>query len=501
MAVPGAVADEPRPPVFFQKPDRASAIQIAEALKDIARQQLSPRTRGRESLIDVGYWAVDPLVRLLRTGDAVEVRNAALALGELGDRRAEDGLLDVAANDNHNFVGGFAALMLGRFSDPALIPRLDALIRDNSKDDRRISALLAVTKIRAPAAFDILIRTVRTAKLSLVRETAIFCLGFFPDQALVSGADGKVPVRELLAGYHSSETAIRRAAMLAIALLGHRDLKPLYLRSLGNSSEDPDVRRTALLALGRFPDQDVSDVALGLLVDKRAPEKLRVMAAYVLKDRRDPAVLARLKALPPPLDHKLRAAVTLALSNFEDPEVLRILVNRLNDTKDQVRAAAAIGLSRLTTPELKKKAIQALTLALQGALGSLDPDVLHNMTVARDLLQNGKADGAFVWLGNEEFAGDLPKDLEEKLLDLVNDEAKQVLGLNSLSDLKAAKGHQRVNDRDQNSELRDLDEHLALHPYFVPLDLPRPKLTITPRDQNVLGPDAPKPAEGGRKNR
>ena len=485
-----ARADGPRPPVFFEDPDKPTAELIRSGIEDLGRQQLADHTRGREALADIGYWAVPALVSLLQDGDGNEVRNAALTMGEILDPRALPALSRVAEEGNHQYAAGFAALMLGNYRDRALLPRLAALIREASKHDRRVASVLAVAKTRGPEAFEILIRTLRTEKLSIVREAATFCLGFFPEQALENSPEGKVPVRELMASLKSSETALNRAALLALALLGHRDLKPLYLKAA--ASTDDELRRIALLALGRFPDEDVTNLLLTTVEDPRAPGSLKVMAAFLLKDRKDPAALDRLKrAVPRVNEPKVRACLILALSNFEDPEVAQLLILALGDRKDQVRAAAAIALSRLVTPELKELAIKAFNALLAGRAGTVDSDVLVNVRLAREILMKGEGTGEFVWLGNEAFTEDLPKDVEEKLLDLVNEEAWQVLGLNDLTDLKVnvVQG-QRFRVQDETSELRDLAWHLERHPYFGPADIPEPKLAITPRDPGaaVAGP-------------
>lgn len=495
-----APADRIRPPVFFEEPDPATRDRIRAALDDIERPQIHPRTRGRETLTEIGYWAIAPLLDLVANpkSDAVETRNAALVLGEIGDPAATAPLLKVSRTANHQYVGAYAALAVGMLRDPATVPALRDLIRDPSRDDRRIASILAVTKIGAPVGFEVLVDLLRTEKLSLVREAAVFCLGFFRDQALVPGAGGLVPCPELRDALRSSEIPIRRAAVVALALLGHRDLKPIYADLVARES-DAEVKRIALLALGRFGDKDVTDTLLDILADEQADGSVRLMAAFLLKDRRDPAALDRLKALIRrgfPRESGLRAAVTLALSNFEDPGVVDLLLRSVvADPKDRVRSAAAIGLSRMTDPAFRERAVGEFTKLLRGEYGPLDDEVRYNVGLARERLQKEDAPGEFDWQENAEFGADLPKDLEEKVLDVVNEEAGRVLGLAALSDLRSFPTHQRTSKSDQNHELRDLDEHLARHPYFVPADVPEPKVAITPRDADAAGA-APGPGKG-----
>jgi HEAT repeat protein len=129
------------------------------------------------------------------------------------------------------------------------------------------------------------------------------------------------------------------------------------------------------------------------------PERVRKMAALMMKDRRDPSILPTLRRIVLQ-DTEVKAALTLALSNFEDEETVRLIIHRLVDPHRQVRAAAAIGLSRLTVPEMKELAIRALTAALSGEAGPVDREVGINMEIARDILRRGKAKEPFRWLGN-----------------------------------------------------------------------------------------------------
>jgi hypothetical protein len=86
------------------------------------------------------------------------------------------------------------------------------------------------------------------------------------------------------------------------------------------------------------------------------------------------------------------------------------------------------------------------------------------------------------WLGNEEFAAAMPKDVEERVLDFVNREVERVLGITSLRPDKAAPRPGTGRDvNDATSELRDLEEYLKMYPYFEPFDIPEPKVAITPR--------------------
>jgi HEAT repeat protein len=479
--VPSAAPGADPGPVFFRDPDRETAKRITEGIALIERASASDHERGRGLLEDVGYWAVEPLRTILKDGDSAQRRNAALVLGTLGDRRALPDLLRTADGDLYLFASSFAALMVGKYRDSSVLDRLTALLTDTKRGHRRRAAVLALTKIGDLRAFEAIAGLVNPREDGLVRETAAFCLGFFRDKALVLGPDGRMqPVKELQFAVGDSETALRRAGLLALALLGHRDLKPWYLKVAQNDREDHEVRRIALLALGRFPDEDVTKLLLSVVSDPNAAKVEIEMAAMVLKDRRDPAVeQALLRASPE--DPKLKAVFTLALSNFESEDVMNRIASRLTDKSDQVRVAAAVGLSRLTAPALKERAIARLTEMLKGKGGTLEANVRFDMERAREILQKGDVPGDFVWLGNEDAAKDLPKDVEERLLDLVNRAVERVLDLSSLTSIKAGPlRDERFRVSDEGADLRDLQDYLARYPYFLPKDIPEPRVVVTP---------------------
>jgi len=486
LAALGAVAALPAfaggdGPVFFEEPDPITRRALESALDDLRGNSITDHARGRKSLADIGYWAVAPLHRLLRTGSSIEKRNAALALGVIRDPRSLPTLLSSAHMDRHHYVPAFSALVIGPFRERSSIPALDEMLKDQSREDRRIGAVLSLAKIRDEKCFDILVRTAKSDTGDRTRRASLFCLGFFREQALivVDGVHRPIPIIEK--SLRSSNERIRRAALLAVALLGHRDLRPFYERPVTGTREgDPRIQKLGLLAMARFPDSKVTDLLIRKLTDLRAPGEVKVMVALLLMDRKDPAARDRLLKLRP-REHELRAAVTLALSNFEDEEVVKEILRRLTDHKSQVRAAAAIAIARFTDEKHRKMAISHLSGILAGKAGAIDPDVKANMIRARRILSGEEPSGEFRHLGNREYVEGMTKDLEEKVLDMVNREAREVLGVEGLTPLRAAhvKGRFRVDD--SMSELRDLKDHLDRHPYFEPSDIPEPKLVITPR--------------------
>jgi HEAT repeat protein len=490
--------DRPPGPVFFEEPDRLTMQTLTSALEDLRGNSITDHTRGRESLEEIGYWAVPPLLMLLKTGSSIEKRNAALALGIIGPglagSRGLEELLKVARTDRHQYAPVFCSLSVGRYCDPSSVSRLHAMIIDPSRDERRVACILSVAKIRDPKSFDVIHALARSNPGDRVKRTALLTLGFFRDRSLLVENGLHRPLPVLVKALRSTNERHRRAALLAIALLGHRDLRPLYDRAARSRLEgDSEVRKVALLILARFADPDVTKLLLTTLADPRAPAKVKVMAALILVDRKDPAALDRLLKLNP-RETDLKSAVTLALSNFETPEALNVIVRRLLDKKDQVRAAAAIALSRFTNPEHKEIAIARLTTALRQG-GALDRDVRYDFQLARRILQTGDADGDFLYLGNREFVLDMGKDAEERLLDFVNLEMRDILGIEALTPLRAGPIKDRFRVDDSTAELRDLKEHLDRHPYFVPEDIPPPNLTATPLKVEPVGPDKPDAGE------
>lgn len=149
--------------------DAAVQYAAAEALGELREPSAVPplmevltadrysgvRWKAAEALARIGEPAVVPLVGALHHPDEDVRWKAAIALGEIGDDRAISPLIELLA-DSDRFVQSRAAYALGEFGTRAA-PLL-RLALANGPPPVRKGAVLALRKIRDPAALDDLTR-------------------------------------------------------------------------------------------------------------------------------------------------------------------------------------------------------------------------------------------------------------------------------------------------------------------------------------------------------
>lgn len=132
------------------------------------------RWKAAEALARIGEPAVIPLTGALHHPDEDVRWKAAIALGEIGDDRAIPPLIELLG-DSDRFVQSRAAYALGEFGARAT-PLLCLALATGNPSVRR-GAVLALQKIRDPAALDDLLRaagdpdgSVRTAALEALMQ-------------------------------------------------------------------------------------------------------------------------------------------------------------------------------------------------------------------------------------------------------------------------------------------------------------------------------------------
>lgn len=106
------------------------------------------RRQAAGAFVALGHGAVDPLLRLLRSGPPRARMEAARTLGELGDQRAFSDLLTTAATDDPR-VAARAVGALGRLHNPGAAYALLAAL-DHASGDVRYEAALALALLRVP---------------------------------------------------------------------------------------------------------------------------------------------------------------------------------------------------------------------------------------------------------------------------------------------------------------------------------------------------------------
>ena len=240
--------------------------------------------------------AVDPLINAL-ADDEYQVRQAAAeALGQLGDKRAVDPLIK-ALVDGHSDVRKAAAEALGQLGDVAVDPLTKILLDDNS--DIRRSAAEALGQLGDKRAVDPLINALADDEY-WVRQAAAEALGQLGDKRAVD------PLIKALVDGHSD---VRKAAVKALVQLGDVAVDPLIEAM---EDDNPSVHQAAAEALEQLgqskwvqdytaQDSDnpivVIDTSMGTITAElwadRAPQTVANLLAYIDDQFYDGLILHR----------------------------------------------------------------------------------------------------------------------------------------------------------------------------------------------------------------
>jgi HEAT repeat protein len=530
-AVSGGGSDDSQ--IFFRDPDSETAARISKLVGRMSTDSVQLRRDWRRELAGIGWWSVAPLIEVAQgTSSAPGARCVAmLVLDAIGDRRAVEPLRDVVVKEStQQYTGGFAALALGRFRDPAAVePFRAAVSTPKSMMMLKAAVPLALARIHTNEARDLLLERVHssTAKEQPVRNAALLALGFFPESAL--DASGMRPGPDLAAGLANRQRrGERQSALLAflVATAARTDTKP-FLAEMVATEGAPEVAMTALLGLSHSSDADVTDL-LAKTAGKQGDDQFRIRAADLLLDRADASVKPTLlQIVRAPSSTRLRAACVLALGRIDDDEVRHAVTEKLTDRSPLVRAAAAVSLTRRIAPAARDAALAAVEARLKH--GETNEDVRADLEKARSVLAGERADVRWTEIGPDVLFGEMGLTYEHRLLREVNRRAEACLDLEKIHNLQTdteivatgppsnpgdtsndpgseptggeidpgagdpgtptqptdnpsgqptgdgpAPGAPRTS---QWQELRDLKVDLDYRPYFGPSDLPQPTTT------------------------
>jgi len=219
-----------------------SRAKVETYLDDRYQLPESP-TLGRlpvEVLAKAGKPAAKPLIGALSADDPLVRRQAADALGRIGDRRAVEPLIE-ALKDRDSLVRGHAVEALGRIKDPRAMAPLVAVLNDKEQPSHvRMSAAEALGAIGDPNAVEPLILALLDEHWG-VRSRAAQALGRVKDPRAVA---------PLIGALQDKEAAVRANAAEALGELDdQRAVKPL---TAALQDPDRDVRKKADLALRRL---------------------------------------------------------------------------------------------------------------------------------------------------------------------------------------------------------------------------------------------------------
>jgi HEAT repeat protein len=305
------------------------------------------------ALIDIGKPAVDPLIEALKD-DNPQVRSfAALALGEIRDKKAMKPLLEILA-------------------DPS--PKV------------RMNVAYSLGEIGAVEAVEPLIKLLKDEDGEVVRMTVI-ALGLLKDPRATEPIC-KVMDRDDANVRHEDNPNIRYEALIALGEIGD----PRAVDTLVDLLADKELGPSTANILGNFK----SEYVFGKVTKKlhNSNPTVRTNAIAVFEYNQDPAAVPLLIKMLDDKSPEVRREAAFALGFFKEPEevaqIEQPLINALGDNKSQVQETAARSLGRIGSKEAipslegllqdKDENLQIAAIEALGNLGKIgNPEVVDSL--------------------------------------------------------------------------------------------------------------------------
>ena len=326
------------------------------AEQSTASQPAAPaQARGRDT-------AVPALLSVLNDQSAA-VRLAAIeALGQQGDPRAIDALVQTLRNDTDARVREAAAEALGNIDSPRAVPGLIAALTAEKEGDVRAKIASALGEIGDPRAVEPLAGAVRDPEVDVRREVV----------AALGQLESRSAVPALIPALRDSDIETRKRAAEALGNLESPDA--IEALSAATKDADADVRQHAVAALGEIGDKRALAVLTAASKDAEVEvrrESIQAIANLDDLESAPPVLIAALKDE----DREVRKAAAEALGSIEDEAAVPALIPLTRDTNTDVKRAAVEALANIggaqaievmaallkdDDPEIRKLAAQAL---------------------------------------------------------------------------------------------------------------------------------------------
>jgi HEAT repeat protein len=342
---------------------------------------------------------LSPLLQLLKDADPDLRMQAALALGEQRDARAVEGLIETLNDEDTNvryhaiealgklkatdavdalmeiaesrdFFLAFVALdALAKIGDARIAPRMVPLLEDDLLREPAINLLGQLGDESAIAPLTSLLNT-PTAPTDLIAEALAALSDRYEQQygegAYIADLTGReispTGIQNLLDALETPGKENQRSIALVLGwlkrsgvdraltrLMGRIDLRneiieafvrqgpaTLDLLMAQLSSEDLEVRRSAVVALGRIGDSSATSALVNTLSD----EALAIDAANALAQIGDPEAVDGLLNLIGSDDASIRQAAVSALNSVIQPSMSERIIPLLHDPDPNVRESA-----------------------------------------------------------------------------------------------------------------------------------------------------------------
>ncbi|MFW9996720.1 MAG: HEAT repeat domain-containing protein [Candidatus Odinarchaeota archaeon] len=271
-------------------------------------------------------------------------REAAIAIGKLGDPRAVDTLMKAIMEIESDYIDDRVVKALGKVGDPRAVQPLLKALKDGEQTVR-CEAVTAMGRVGGPQVVEPLIRAL-VDEDSDVRGCAAKALGKTGYTRVV---------KPLLESLTDEDDCVRSCAATGFNELGGSAVEPL-LNLLEDKDEDWTVRGCAAKALGAVGDARAVEPLINVItrdLDRFANYLVRIWST-----------------IPPPRDSMYYKNILESLGQIGDPRAIEFLIRLMLDESNN-----ADGYYRIT-----RAVANTLELAGQPALKPLlkiiqDPDM------------------------------------------------------------------------------------------------------------------------------
>lgn len=333
-------------------PSQETIHQLINLLRD--EENAGLRNATAELLVRLGSRVVPVLLEHLADPDHDLRKLVVDALGAIGGKDAQQGLIRALSDPDHN-VAAAAAEGLGNSGTAEAASELIRHLEQNQEPFFRFNLLAALGKIGVPGPLPPVIR--QLAGQDILRRAVCECLGRI-------GGDQEA-VELLLEGALSPLPSVRQAAVISLAKV----LQQLQPDAQCKAKEQ--LRRMAdqgfmeqLSRLFRSGNQAMDDAVIailavmadprgaGMLFQALTDERLAAAAQQGVNALGDQAVVAAIAFFQKTGLAAERAVVCSFLGQRGDRQAVETIRCGLDDESPEVRAAASCAAVRLSDPEL-----------------------------------------------------------------------------------------------------------------------------------------------------
>jgi HEAT repeat protein len=376
----------------FADSDPLTIIRTFSAPRD--KRILAIQEAGSRKMVE----AVPALIEALYEPDTGISLAASESLGEIGDPRAIEPLLEVSRRND--------AMLMREMPDSAT-----GVLH---------SADFAEAEIKEPSA-----------NPYNFKELVVFKIDQLPQEYFL--ADGSpIPRKDLvIKGLKDNSQQMRQMAAKAAIGLEHDDVVEPLIEALDNPFEVESVRFMAAEALGGMQSEKSVDSLLRALKDENVA--VRYSAAAALSGRNEEKVIEALfEALSDP-DSYVRSSIACALGTTRDPRALNTLFQAMNDESEVVRFSVAKAIACFPSAEIideiamrLQNSHKPMTLSLLEILGHIKEE--QSVELLRRYLHHDdseisyKASMALIGQENDALIDDLiqaSRRLDDELLQLM----------------------------------------------------------------------------------